>query len=85
MITSRPETFSANVELNLYVGGRKLPVGHLGPDFGLLDQPAQLEATEAELETIVDGRVSRWPIRLINSQTSDGRKFTFESPHSADR
>ncbi|MGB7324031.1 MAG: hypothetical protein WBD31_04110 [Rubripirellula sp.] len=72
-------TFSANVKMHLYVGGERIELGQLGPGFAILRDAHLLPATEAEIETIVDQKVTRWPIRIISKITGDSKRFTFES------
>jgi len=71
-------TFSANVKLHLYAGNDQFELGHLGPDFALLGSARDIDATEGELETIIDGKSSRWKVRFTSLITSESRRFTFE-------
>jgi hypothetical protein len=72
-------TFSANVRLNLYVGAARFELGHLGPDFALLGDAQNIDATEGELETIIDGKSARWKVRFTSPITSSSKRFTFEA------
>jgi len=76
---SHSGTFSANVRLNLYVNGRQYDVGSLGPGFGYLRNPQDILEPEGELETRVDDKVTRWPVRITSPITSASKRFTFES------
>lgn len=71
-------TFSADVTLQLHVGDKIYAIGHLGPGFAMLGEAQRIEASEAELETIIDGKSDRWPIRITSPITADSRRFTFE-------
>jgi hypothetical protein len=73
------ETFSADVQLHLHVGGRRLDLGQLGPDFGILRTPEPIDATEGELETIINGKSSRWKIRINSPIALHEGRFTFEA------
>jgi len=75
---SHSETFSADVRLHLYADNLRIELGHLGPDFALLSTAQNIVAKTAELETVIDGKTSRWPIRITSPITSASRRFTFE-------
>jgi hypothetical protein len=72
-------TFSADVKLQLHVGERTYEIGHLGPGFALLGEAQPISATQAELETIIDGQSTRWPIRITSPTTADSKRFAFEA------
>ncbi len=72
-------TFSADVELNLHVGDQRFELGHLGPGFALLGDAQSIDATEGEIETIVDEKVSRWKVRFTSPITGESKRFTFEA------
>jgi hypothetical protein len=71
-------TFSADVRLNLHIGQRRIELGHLGPGFALLGEAQSIEATEGEIETIVDDKVTRWPIRITSKLDGSTKRFEFE-------
>ena len=71
-------TFSADVKLNLHVGGKRFELGHLGPGFALLGNAQAVDATEGEIETIVDEKVTRWPIRITTKLDGSTKRFEFE-------
>lgn len=79
MIATNNGIFSADVKLNLYTSGNRYELGHLGPDFAILGEPQNIDATEGELETIIDGKSTRWKIRITSPITADERRFTFEA------
>ena len=72
-------TFSAEVKLHLYVGGEQIELGQLGPGFALLRDLQAIDATQGEIETIIDDKTTRWPIRFTSPITSESRRFTFEA------
>ncbi|MDV6029427.1 MAG: hypothetical protein F9B45_04835 [Phycisphaera sp. RhM] len=72
-------TFSADVQLFLHVAEETYELGQIGPEFALLRKPQSIQATEAELETIIDGQSSRYPIRVVDPATTSSRKFTFKA------
>ena len=76
---NRNGTFSANVELNLYVAGKRFELGHLGPGFALLGEAQSIDAIEGEVESIVDDKVTRWKVRITSPITTDSKRFTFEA------
>ena len=71
-------TFSADVRLRLFVDLHQLDIVSLGPDFALLRNSQKIEATEGEIETIVDNKVSRWPIRITTPLDGSTKRFEFE-------
>jgi len=77
MIAKANGTFSADVKLHLYVDDEK--IGQLGPDFAIFREPKTIHASNGELETVIDGKSSRWKIRFTGPPTSESRKFTFEA------
>ena len=84
MISNNPSvsgngTFSADVKLHLYVGGERFELGHLGPNFALLGQPQPINPCDAEIETSIDNKVTRWPIRITSKSDGRARRFEFES------
>ncbi|MBM4029206.1 MAG: hypothetical protein FJ280_27980 [Planctomycetes bacterium] len=43
-----------------------LSLGHLGPDYVVVDAPIDDPPSEAEISLSVDGSESRWEVRLID-------------------
>ena len=78
MITFQRETHSAVVKLYLHAGDARLELGHLGPGFGILASACEIPTKDCELETVVDGKVTRWPIRITSDVTAGERRFSFE-------
>jgi hypothetical protein len=57
--------YSAHVEMQLILpGGATLSVAQCGPDFFILENPATLPPSAAELVIEVDGSISRFPCFL---------------------
>jgi hypothetical protein len=50
--------------MQLYVNSRIFAIGQLGPDFIILDDPADHPPAEAEIALSIDGRERRWPVCL---------------------
>jgi hypothetical protein len=75
---SNSGTFSANVKLHLYVAGQRYELSSLGSGSGRLRNEQQLNATEGEIETIVDDKVTRWPIRITSKLDGSTKRFEFE-------
>jgi hypothetical protein len=50
--------------MHLHVNGHVLAIGQLGPDFIILDAPADHPAARAEIAVSIDGRMRRWPVQL---------------------
>ena len=57
---------SADVQMHLSVNGHTLSIGHLGPDYVVLDAPIDHPPTDAEISLSVDGKESRWRVRLVD-------------------
>jgi hypothetical protein len=55
---------SANVRINLLFRGHSIPVAQLGPDFLLLDAPADHPPGPASIILRVDQSERQWPVRL---------------------
>ena len=80
---SLDETFSSDVSLRLHVGQERYELGQLGPNFAILREPHSIaadtiEATVVELETLIDGRSERWPVKITSPITNESKRFTFE-------
>jgi len=56
--------YSADVRMQLCVNGHFFCIGQLGPDFLILDDPADHPPSEAEIVLSIDGRQRRWAVRL---------------------
>jgi hypothetical protein len=57
---------SAEVLMRLLVNGHVLALGHLGPDYIILDDPIDHPPTEAEITVSVEGKESRWQVQLVD-------------------
>ncbi len=79
MIAKGDGTFSADVKLHLYVTDEKLEVGKLGPDFAIFREPKTIHISHGELESVIDGKSTRWKIRFAGAIATKSRKFTFET------
>jgi hypothetical protein len=55
---------SANVVMALHLNGHALSIAQMGPDFLLLDEPAEHPAGIAQVFLSVDGHEERWAVRL---------------------
>lgn len=71
-------TFSADVKLNLYIGDQRYELGQVGPGLGMLREAQSINATEGEIETIVDEKVTRWKVRFTSPITGESKRFEFE-------
>ena len=72
-------TFSADVKLHLHVGEQQFELGQVGPGLAILRNAHTIDATEGEIETIVDEKVSRWKVRFTSPITGESKRFTFEA------
>jgi len=50
--------------MQLRLNGHIFSIGQLGPDFLILDDPADCPPADAEIALSVDGRERRWTVRL---------------------
>jgi hypothetical protein len=50
--------------MELRINGSVLPIGQLGPDFIILDEPIAHPPSEAEIAVSIDGRERRWKVQL---------------------
>ena len=57
---------SADVRMHLSVNGHMLSIGHLGPDYLVLDTPIDHPPSDAEISLSVDGKESRWEVKLVD-------------------
>jgi hypothetical protein len=71
-------TFSADVKLNLHVGDQQFELGQVGPGLAILRNAQTIDATEGEIETIVDEKVNRFKVRITSPITGESKRFTFE-------
>lgn len=72
-------TFSADVKLYLHIGDTRIDLGQLGPGFAILRHAQAIDASVGEIETIVDQKISRWPVRFTSPITVASKRFTFEA------
>ncbi len=70
---------SADVKIDLILNGHTLPVAQLGPDFLVLDHPAEYPAGTAEILMSVDGEAERWSVRLPEGIQTGRRKVAISS------
>ena len=81
---SSSRTFSADVKLHLFADGQRYELASLGSGTGRFRTEQELSASEGEIETIVDDKVTRWKVRLTSPITGDSKRFEFESVKSSD-
>ncbi len=55
---------SAKIEMHLRVNGQTFSIGQLGPDFLILDDPADHPPARGEVMVSIDGRERRWSVWL---------------------
>lgn len=60
------DRYSAEVVLSLLVGGQRIRLSQVGPDFVLLAEPASIAPSPAEVEVNVDGHIHRREVYLVN-------------------
>ncbi len=57
--------------MRLIVGGAAVRITHMGPDFLLIDAPADLPPCEASILLRVDDSESQWKVRLPEGISKD--------------
>jgi hypothetical protein len=57
--------YSADVEIELTIDGRRLSVGQVGRNLLIFDAPVSLPATTGELALTIDGKIRRWTISIL--------------------
>lgn len=62
----RISSHSADVQMHLSVSGHKMSIGRLGPDYVVLDASIDYPPSDAEISLSVDGKESRWKVRLLD-------------------
>ena len=78
-MTRSPIGHSADVRMQLNVGGRSLKLAQLGPGFAILALPADVPPGDAEIVLSIDGNERRWNVILPNGLSRDGTKLCFRS------
>ena len=64
MLQAPATAHSSQVQMRLVLAGVSLPIAQLGPDFLILETPADLTASEAEIVLQVDASERRWSVAL---------------------
>jgi hypothetical protein len=65
---------SADVRISLMFGGHSIPVAQLGPDFLLLDAPADHPPGPASILLRVDQSEQRWDVRMPNGISAASKR-----------
>jgi hypothetical protein len=63
--------------MELRLNGRIFSIGQLGPDFLMLDDPADHPPAKGEIILSIDGWERRWMVRLPEGFASSGRRRRF--------
>jgi hypothetical protein len=63
----------------MFADGQRYKLGHLGPGFAMLSTAQDIDSTDAELETVIDGKSTRWKVRITSPITNASRRFSFEA------
>ncbi len=56
--------------MQLCVDGRNYRIGQLGPDFLILDDPADIPPADGEITMSIDGQIRRWLVQLPEGMSS---------------
>ena len=57
---------------------QQFELGQVGPGLAILRNAQTIDATEGEIETIVDEKVNRFKVRITSPITGESKRFTFE-------
>lgn len=68
-LDTRSGAYSANVRMQLDIGGRVFVMAQLGPDFLILRDPAEHPPAEGEITLWIDEHVSRCRVWLPDGIT----------------
>ena len=63
-VDSKNNGYSADVQMTLCINGQSFRIGQLGPDFLILDDPADLPPSQGEIAVSIDGHIKRWQVHL---------------------
>ena len=69
MVAPTPSGYSANVRLELLIGGRPFPLGQIGGGNLIFDEPIVLPGTAGEVFAYIDEHVQRWHVTWNASET----------------
>lgn len=59
-----PTIYSADVRINLIIDNTAYPLAKIGPHVAVLRRPTDLPQCEGLIELQIDGKISRWDVRL---------------------
>jgi hypothetical protein len=65
---------SARVRMELRLHGAVLTISHLGPDYLIVAKPVDHTPTQAEIALSIDGKESRWAVRLPAGLSAASRR-----------
>lgn len=68
-------SYSSEVRLELVLKDEVINLGQIGPDMAVLREPRELPPCDAEIVMYVDGRPTRWPVRLVDGATLQSREI----------
>jgi hypothetical protein len=71
--------FSTDMTGFLDVGGRRLPLGQLGPAHCIVRELLSIGPSEAEIVMITDGRETRLPVFLPDGIVPDQPRVTYQT------
>ncbi len=60
--------------MRLLVNGRSIGITHMGPDFVLVETPADLPPGEASIMLKVDDSESQWKVRLPEGMSKTSKR-----------
>jgi len=65
-VNRKKQAHSADVQMHLSVNGHIVSIGHLGPDYLILDDPIDHPPADAQVFLAIDGEERRWQVRLVD-------------------
>ncbi len=66
--------------MRLFLNGHSLIIAQMGPDFLILQEPAEHPPVKAEVMLSIDGREKRWPVWLPEGLKRHSIRIPCEKP-----
>jgi len=76
----KQQDYSADVQMHLSVNGHTLTIGHLGPDYLVVDKPIDYPTADAEISISVDEKEDRWQVRLTDGLSASQPRSRISMP-----
>ena len=74
MFRREQSAYSAEVQLDLVIEGRSIPLAQISRDWIVLREPMDLEPGFGEVVATIDGNERRWPVSLTEGSCATAAK-----------